>query len=290
MTAVDARRPSRHAPVHGLHARILGRVVLDAARLDVDLAAVRQLPLNAGYSEFSRGHPGWRNCVLANHNGDPSEHVFGGHDGRALPTPHLAEVPYIAELLASTFSPEHLLWARLFICEDGMLIPHRDYLDLPDEFTRVHLALRRGDRSLHSENEQVFRMREGEIWFIDGTVDHAAASYDGAPRTYLSCDFRAGVPFDELVIDADARGASTEPDFIERPPLPDNFTEQLDVFVQLIDETAIDDAVAVLSRTHLAHIAPCGAVYDWIADAADRAGRSTVASIARDRRAYFLGA
>ena len=281
---------SRHKPVHGLHARVLGRVDLDHARLDADLAAIQNLPLNSGYSDYSRGNPGWRNCVLANHSGDANDHVFEGHNQRAVATEHLAGLPYIAELLDTVFNRDHVLWARLFICHDGMLIPHRDYLDLPeDEFTRVHLALRRGPRSLHSEHDKVFRMREGEIWFVDGTVDHAASSFDGVPRTYLTCDFPAGIAFDELVPDPNIHGRRDVPDFVTRAPLPDDFHDQLRGLAQLTDTTGVDDAIALLSRVHLMYDVDCGQVYDWLADAAAEVGNTAVATVARERRRYFLG-
>jgi hypothetical protein len=159
-----------------------------------------------------------------NHSGDPSYNVFGGHDGPALATPLLEQLPYIQELLASTWKLEHLLWARIFMCEDGMLIPHRDYLDLPEEeFTRAHIPLQLGEASMHSEMETVFRMRKGEVWFIDGTVNHSAYSYDGAPRIYLSADLRAGVPFDELFVDRSMVALDVEPDIVRLPALPADF-------------------------------------------------------------------
>lgn len=276
--------------VHGLYARVLGRVDLDQTRLEIDLATIQNLPLNSGYSDYSRGNPGWRNCVLANHSGDASEHVFGGHDQRAIATEHLARVPYVAELLDAVFNRDHLLWARLFICHDGMLIPHRDYLDLPeDEFTRVHLALRRGPRSLHSERDKVYRMREGEIWFVDGTVDHAASSFDGAPRTYLTCDFPAGIAFDELVPDPRIRARREVPDFVARKPLPDDFGDRLRGLAALVDESGVDDAIAILSRAHLTYEVDCGQVYDWLAESATEVGNTVVAGLARERRRYFLG-
>ena len=268
----------------------MGRVDLDHERLDRDIAAIAGLPLNDGYSEYSRGNPGWKNVVLKNATGDPTDRVFGGHDGPAKATPHLSSVPYISELLESTFAQQHLLWARLFICENGMLIPHRDYLDLPeDEFTRVHLALRVGPRSFHSERNTVFRMRRGEIWFIDGTVNHAAASYGDGQRIYLSCDFRADVPFESLVPNAYDINGEIVPDIVERPELPADFDERVASLVSLIDEHTVDEVVGVLSRTHFSYDAPCGAVYDWVAGAAHAVGKTEVADVAIDRRKYFLG-
>ena len=151
---------SRHPRVHGIHSRVIGHVSLDEARLTGDINTLLNFPFNRGYSDYARGNPGWQNCVLMNHSGDPSDIEFGGHDGPPIATSLLEQLPYIQGLLASTWKPEHLLWARIFMCEDGMLIPHRDYLDLPeDEFTRVHIPLQLGEASMHSEMETVFRRR-----------------------------------------------------------------------------------------------------------------------------------
>lgn len=276
--------------MHGLHARALGRVDLDAERLARDIESIVQLPLNGGYSEYSRGNPGWNNVVLMNETGDPTDQVFGGHGGLPQPTPHLMVLPYVREVLESTFALEHLLWARLFICENGMLIPHRDYLDLPeDEFTRVHLALTVGPHSFHSENEVVFRMRQGEIWFIDGTVNHAASSYGDGQRVYLSCDFRPDVAFSSLVPDHFDVHGELVPDIVVRPELPDDFDDQLKSLVSLTDEHNIDELIGLLSRVHFAHQTSCGQVYDWIDFAAQAVGNNALSVAALERRQYFLG-
>ncbi len=281
---------SVHEPVHGLHARIIGQVDLDDARLAADLVALMDLPYNRGYSDYARGNPGWQNTVLMNHSGDPADQTFGGYDGLPVATPHLEPLPYIAELITNTFKAEHLLWSRIFMCEDGMLIPHRDYLDLPeDEFTRVHIPLQLGTSSLHSEDDKVFRMRKGEVWFIDGTVNHSAYSYDGAPRVYLSCDFRSGVPFDELFVDPALAATNVRPDFIDLPPLPENFDSVLDGFATMLREDTFDDIVGVLAKVHFNHQARCGDTYEWLIDVANRAEQPALVDHAKEKRSFFLG-
>ena len=273
-----------------MHSRVIGRVDLDHDRLQADIDTLLGFPFNRGYSDFARGNPGWQNCVLMNDSGDPSDIVFGGHDGPALPTPLLERVPYLAELLGATFDARYLQWVRIFMCEDGMLIPHRDYLDLPeDEFTRVHIPLQLGDSSLHSEEGHVFRMRKGEVWFIDGTVDHAAYSYDGAPRIYLTADLVAGVPFDRLFADPSLAVDGVRPDFVDRPPLPDDFVVALEGMAKVLAEDTIDDVIAVLSKVHFSHRADCGQMYDWLLEAAERSDRPALVEQARDRRSFFLG-
>lgn len=290
MTQASTTSGSIHEPVHGLHSRVIGRVTLDDDRLAADLDALMTLPYNRGYSDYARGNPGWQNTVLMNHSGDPADQTFGGHPGPALATPHLDVIPYVRELLESTFDPAHLLWARIFMCEDGMLIPHRDYLDLPeDEFTRVHIPLQLGDASLHSEENTVFRMRKGEVWFIDGTVNHSAYSYDGAPRVYLSCDFRSGVPFADLFLDPESAATDVRPDVVELPPLPEDFDAVLDGFASLLGDDNLDDVVAILSKVHFNHSAPCGDAYEWLIDVAERAERPDLVSRAKEKRAFFLG-
>lgn len=269
---------------------MIGRVDLDQARLDAALTEALKLPFNRGYSDFARGNPGWQNCVLMNYSGDPADQVFGGHSGRPIATRHLDAVPYIRELIESTFNLDHLMWARFFMCEDGMLIPHRDYLDLPeDEFTRVHIALKLGSASLHSERDRVFRMRQGEVWFIDGTVAHAAASYDGEPRIYLTGDFRSDVAFADLFANPDVYVEQVEPDFVERPPLPENFDQTIAGVATLLDCDTMHDALALLSKVHYNHTVDCSETYEWLVRAAELNGDDDVIDAARQRRAFFLG-
>lgn len=287
---IDGGMTSKHPLVHGLHSRIIGRVSLDQERLDADIETLLQFPFNRGYSDYARGNPGWQNCVLMNHTGDPNDIVFGGHDGPPVATPLLEQLPYIQELLAATWKTEHLVWARIFMCEDGMLIPHRDYLDLPeDEFTRVHIPLQLGDASMHSEDGTVFRMRKGEVWFIDGTVNHSAYSYDGAPRIYLSADLRAGVPFEELFVDSATYADDVEPDVVELPALPDDFDVTIEGMSKVLGADTMQDVVAVLSKVHFNHAAPCGQTYEWLIDAAERTGDEALVDQAKQTRKFFLG-
>lgn len=282
---------SHHPRVHGLHSRIIGRVSLEQDRLDPDIETLLGFPFNSGYSDYARGNPGWQNCVLMNHSGDPSDIVFGGHDGPAISTPLLGQLPYLEELLRSTWKSEHLLWARIFMCEDGMLVPHRDYLDLPeDEFTRVHIPLQLGDASLHSEEGKVFRMRKGEVWFIDGTVNHSAYSYDGAPRIYLTADLRAGVPFRELFVDPSMSVDNAAPDVVELPSLPDDFDVIIEGMSKVLGADSLQDVIAVLSKVHFNYQVDCGDTYEWLIDAAERTGDDALVHKARETRAFFLGA
>lgn len=284
------RISSIHEPVHGLHSRVIGRVQLDQPRLDAEIVEALKLPFNRGYSDFARGNPGWQNCVLMNHTGNPADQVFGGHAGPPLATPHLDALPYFRHLIESTFNLDHLMWARIFMCEDGMLIPHRDYLDLPeDEFTRVHIALKLGDASLHSERDRVFRMRQGEVWFIDGTVAHSAASYDGEPRIYLTGDFRSNVPFAELFSDPRCYVEQVEPDFVERPPLPDDFDSTIAGVANLLDRDTMHEALALLSKVHYNHSVDCAETYEWLVSAAELTGDDAVLEAAQERRSFFLG-
>lgn len=281
---------SQHPLVHGIHSRVIGRVSLDESRLADDISTLLQFPFNSGYSDYARGNPGWRNCVLMNHTGDPGDIAFGGHDGPALATPLLDQLPYLRELLTTTWNMDHLLWARIFMCEDGMLIPHRDYLDLPeDEFTRVHIPIQLGSSSLHSEEAMVFRMRKGEVWFIDGTVNHAAYSYDGQPRIYLTADLRSGVDFADLFADPALAADDVRPDIVELPPLPSDFDVTLEGMSKVLGHDTIDEIVGVLSKVHFNHQAQCGDIYEWLIDVADRSGDDTLVAAAKAKRKFFLG-
>lgn len=290
MRDTDGGMSSKHSPVHGLHSRVIGRVELDQGRLDTDIATLLGFPFNSGYSSYARGNPGWQNCVLMNHSGNPSDIVFGGHDGPPVATPLLDQLPYVQELLASTWKTEHLLWARIFMCEDGMLIPHRDYLDLPeDEFTRVHIPLQLGPASMHSERGTVFRMRKGEVWFIDGTVNHSAYSYDHAPRIYLSADLRAGVPFDELFVDPAMAVTEVRPDIVELPSLPGDFDVTIEGISKVLGPDTMEEVIGVLSTVHFNHAAECGDTYEWLIDAAERTGDDALVEQAKQTRKFFLG-
>ena len=278
------------APARPMSSRIIGRVDLDDERLRAELRTLADFDYNRGYSEYSRGNPGWSNCVLMNDTGDHLDQTFGGYDGLPRRTKWGQRLSYLNEVIDETFHVEHLKWVRLFMCEDGMLIPHRDYLDLPeDEFLRIHIPLETGPRSLHSEADRVYHMNVGEIWFVDGTRIHSAYSFDGRPRIFLTFDFAAGVDFADLFRDRSRYADALEPEIVERLPFDDGQLESILGLGAILHEDNFDNVVEILAKIHFSRDVTCEVVYDWLVEIARRSGDVQLVERALTTKKFFLG-
>ncbi len=225
-----------------------------------------------------------------NHSGDHLDRTFGGYQGEPKPTAWAQQLDYLNEVIESTFDQRHLKWVRLFVCEDGMLIPHRDYLDLPEEeFLRIHIPLQTGPRSLHSEENRVYHMNVGEIWYVDGTRIHSAYSYDGRPRIFLTCDFEAAVEFRDLLADPSIYRGDIEPQWVERRPFDDDYRSALFGLAPLLHRDNFDNVVELLSKVHFSRDVTCEVVYDWLIDLATDSGSPELVDRAVALKHFFLG-
>jgi hypothetical protein len=273
-----------------MNARAIGRLYLDPARLQPEIDTLLTFDFNSGYSEYTRGNPGWSNCVLMNRTGDFQDRVFGGYEGLPQRTKWAAQLPYLNEVIDTTFKKDHLKWVRIFMCENGMLIPHRDYLEFENEaFTRVHIPLQTGPNSLHSEEEKVYHMRMGEVWFVDGTVIHSAYSYDDQRRIFLTFDFESGVPFKDLFVDPAIYANDVEPKHVARQPFEPAYETQLRGLSRLIHADNFDDIISILAKVHFTRDVTCAVVYDWLIDIARDSGQPALVERAIATKRYFIG-
>ena len=278
------------ATVTKMNARAIGRLALDSTRLQPEIETLLTFDYNSGYSEYTRGNPGWSNCVLMNHSGNFQDKVFGGYQGLPQRTKWGAQLDYLNEVIDRTFKKDHLKWVRIFMCEKGMLIPHRDYLEFEnEEFTRVHIPLQTGPNSLHAEEDKVYHMRMGEIWFVDGTVIHSAYSYDDQPRIFLTFDFESGVPFEDLFLDPTIYADDVAPEFVTRKPFDAAYEAQLRGLSRLIHEDNFDDIISILSKVHFTRDVTCAIVYDWLIDIARDSGQPALVERARNTKRFFIG-
>ena len=124
--------------------------------------------------------------MLWNKSGDVEDNFLLDYDHPAQRTAYGAQMPYLVEVLRQTFDLKQLRFARLAKLTPGsVLVPHRDYLELKHDLTRVHIPLATDSACFSSEENTVYQMRRGEIWYMDATQVHSAASFSRKPRTHL---------------------------------------------------------------------------------------------------------
>jgi hypothetical protein len=171
-----------------MRTRRLGRFDVRAAALAEDLAAAARFRYSDTDREFVCGQ--WLSCWLWNRSGDIAETHLSDDPGQARQTEYGRATPYLTELLETLFVVDRLRRVRLARLTPGsVLVPHRDHLEPARDLTRIHLPLRTDQNCLSAEEDTVYRMREGEIWFLDATRTHAAASFSTSDRVHLIADF-----------------------------------------------------------------------------------------------------
>src|SRR5262249_40386330 len=172
-----------------MESRIIGKLDFDAGRLTRELARVSEWPLSDAYEEYTVGY--WRSLVLSNGTGEQWDGTIRGYPTERRLTPAGRSFAYIEELVRSHFDYARLKWSRLFVVRDGVLVPHRDYVEVAEPFIRLNIALKTTPDCLHSEDGTVFHMRPGEVWQLAVRNAHAGSALNGSERISLCLDFAA---------------------------------------------------------------------------------------------------
>lgn len=268
-----------------LRSRALGRADVDRPGIARDLATIDALPGRSAYSEFSFGS--WCSHVLANGSGDEHDTEFRPHDGPLQTTALGRRLPALMALVRDTFDLDALRWVRAFTLADGLLIPHVDFIEFDVPSTRVQVPLRTTAAALHSEADSVMHLRAGEIWWLEARLPHSACGPPGPTRIALVLDF-AVAPQDIAGCVRDAGGEPPEPALVERPPLGAGELEALLGLGATLDARSVRDVLRLLALVHFrrrAHAADC---FDWLVEAARRAGLADLEERAAAFRVFCL--
>lgn len=250
---------------------IIGTLPLDPDRLAVEVEHIRQLHMQSTYSEFAFGR--WESCVLANRTGDVRDAAIYAYEGPAVSTAHGRDLPYLMSIIEDCFDTTRLKWARLFAVKNGVLISHRDYLELPPGFVRLNVSLATDRTCLHSEEDTVFHMRVGEIWNLHVSAVHSGCSLSEFHRILLVMDFDLKDRPIEGLLDPSVRlREPVEPLLIERPPLESEQLEALHSLSSIVNETNTRDVLQLLSKIHFYRQAGSQSCHDWFCEITRRSG------------------
>jgi hypothetical protein len=175
---------------------MLGRVDIDEEQVLADLHRTTEFRFSEPYGEFLSGRS-WKTCMLWSPGGRVGDGVLSGYD-TGLPvaaTEHGDQLPYLDQLVRKSFSLPHLVFGRLAVMSECVIFPHRDFVELTEvpanarATHRLHVPLVTHDDAMFMEDDTVFRMGLGEVWFLDVTRLHSAAVLSTRPRVHLILDF-----------------------------------------------------------------------------------------------------
>lgn len=270
-----------------MNSRRLGHVALNSCVLEEELWHVLRLSGNRQYSDFADGS--WEHYVLRNGSGSSNDVLFRGYEGPSRGTDLIRDLSYLSSIVTETFRLDYLKWMRLFVFRGaGVLVPHRDFLEIGQSFIRLHMPLRTDRSCLHSEGDCVFHMRRGEVWYLDSTSIHAACTSSDVVRVSLALDFAPGTSPDKVLRANAATSRLPQPRLVHRPAVD---LERVYQSCHSQEIRTFDDLLRLLwrlSRVHFEETAGAGDVYDWLVEIASRTGREELVRDAKAIRRYFI--
>lgn len=248
-------------------------------RFDADISRILSfVGANTEYSEFHAGD--WKSFVLWNASGRDDDGLVAESDVSAQPTPRGRQLSAINRWIDEYFDTRHLRLVRVHSMGDGALVPHRDFLEFDERgnrWYRVHFTLRTNDTCLHSEEDDVFHMRTGELWHLDASRLHSATNRLEERRLNLCLDFDLGRNPPETVFRRGLPAADgLVPDVIERPPLGRGFVDGLMKLSDVINESNYRDIVRLLSGVHFYRKVGLARFFDWLTDISRNSGSETL--------------
>lgn len=241
-----------------MRTQLLGNLPIDQARLQQDLERSAEFRFLEPYSEFLCGKP-WKSCTIWAAGQEAGDGVITHYD-TSKPrgfTEHGNQLPYLRDLIERSFAIDHLVLARLAIISASVVIPHRDYVELGDTpeadrpAHRLHVPLVTSEDSYFAEENQVYRMRFGEVWSLDAARVHSAAVFSDIQRMHLILDFTdASHPADLVQFPIEEAPGVPARSLCPREPLTDQERADLLALTSIVDHDNLWDVVSIVIKKY----------------------------------------
>lgn len=278
-----------------MRTQLLGTLTVDDDRLRRDLAVAETFTYSDAYSDYVCGGL-WRSCMLWSVGGEPGDGVITeyDHDRPSAVTPFGEQVPYLRSLIEQTFDLAHLNFVRLAVIANSVVIPHRDLLDLGEIPTtrrnthRIHVPLVTNEQCFFAEDDLVFRMKANEVWALDASREHSAASFSTVDRIHLMADFCA-VDQPRSLVKLPPAGVGIPPSSIcHREALKDEVRDALLDLAAVIDSDNYKDVFAIVIKAHYRYDGGAGFVWETLSEIARRSEAPDVMEKVSTLHQHFL--
>lgn len=279
-----------------MHTHYVTTTTLDQERLAEDLRHSESLVWSEAYSDYLFGGA-WKSCMIFARGGDSGDGVVTNydHDRPADFTPYADALPYLRELVTEVADTERLNFVRLAKVSNSVVIPHRDLLelgDIPDSTRnahRMHIPLATNDDSFFTEGNTVFRMRQGEVWFLDASQIHSVAVLSPQNRVHLMFDF-VDAPSDRplvLAAGGEADGGIPEDHLVHRPPLAAEDREDLMRLADVLTMDTFSEVFSIVIKKHYRYDGGDHFVWDTMVAIARASGDDETRAHAEELRRYY---
>jgi len=272
--------------------RIIGKISLDQAALGNDLEIMGSFPrIEEAYDEFSSGY--WKNCSLWNASGDTHDTTYRDISEPVVETPYVQSIPYLRDLVTKNFDMTHITMVRSRNLIDAVIVPHRDFVELEktkDRYFRVFMVLEDNSFALHSDEDGVFQMRPGEIWFLDAASVHAAANFSASSRQSLCWDFVFDGPFNDSDIFTNKSLANSriKPTWIRRDNPSADLAQHLRALGRIVTVDNFRDILFLLTKMQFRVNVPITDVYEWLVMICEESGSDLLLDNALALRKYMI--
>jgi len=259
-----------------MESRIIGKIELDGEAVRRDVEGILASPADQTYAGYAFGT--WNVYLLWNASGDISDGTLHEFEGPGRFTSLGLQAPYITSVIERHFRTERMKWVRALLLKNGSLVPHRDYLEFKKPLTRVHLALFTHESAMHSEGDEVFQMRDGEVWYLAAERVHSAATLTDFARIVICMEFdlEDGERLEEVFRNPPPRSTNFAPKIVERSPLTAQELEAIHSLGYIISERNFSDILRLLSKVHFYKRANASELFQWLTEIAQRSGNSRV--------------
>ncbi|WP_274034530.1 aspartyl/asparaginyl beta-hydroxylase domain-containing protein [Streptomyces sp. MMBL 11-1] len=271
-----------------MRTQLINKIELDRERLLEDLERSLEINFAEPYDEFVCGRP-WKSAMLmAPGGGEGGVLSDFDHSKRTAFTADGERLPYVQEILSTYFNLEHVTFVRLIALSNSVLIPHCDYVELDDTSKqriahRVHVVLSTAEDAMFNESDSVYRMKEGEVWFIDVTRPHSAGVVGDTRRVHLLIDVADVDDIEDLfTFTCELSGGIPDANLCDRPALGDAERDGLLSLSSIIDEENMMQIMALVVKKHYRKDGGHNFVWNTMSEIAARSGNEAIVKTVED--------
>lgn len=248
---------------------IIGQISFNEQKLAREIQMLQGfLTENVQYNEFVIGS--WDDINLWNASGKQKDSIFQEVSQPIVKTELGGQLTYLNEVLESCFHLDRCQMIRAFRLKAGVLIPHKDFLEVDNSegrFLRIHIMLETNDTCFHSNENTVFQMRKGEIWIFDAFHIHSACCFSTESRISICLDFLTeGAPPRSIFKDLSIYDPTIAPKLIDREPMTEDFLDGILGLRHVINELNYREIIGLLAKAHFYVDAPTHHFFDWLID------------------------
>ena len=268
----------------------------DDTLLAKDLELSESFPWSEAHSDDVSGGA-YKSCMLWTRGGEAGDGVVTKYDHSqpAAFTQFGNQLPYLRELISTVADLDRLNFVRLAKVRNSVIIPHRDLLelgDLPDDTRnahRAHIPLVTNENCLFNEGNTVYRMRKGEVWFLDASQIHSVAVLSATDRVHLMLDF-VNVPSAKPLITIGSRSDDAgipEDRTVKRPPLTNADRASLLRLAAVMTMETVSEIFSIVIKKHYRYDGGDDFVWNTMIDIARASADTAALRHVEDLRRYF---